>query len=436
MSPRSPERRRIALIEDDPVMGGSLAQLLALEQYDVDWQRAGLEALAVLRRAPADAVICDIRLPDLDGEDIFAAVQDIAPGLPMIFVTAFGGIDQAVRLVKAGAADYLTKPFEVRVLLDRLAELVRPAAVTGALGVSPAMHGLEAMLRRIAALDSTLLLTGESGVGKEVAARFAHAASSRAAAPFVAVNCAAIPDTLIESELFGHERGAFTGAERTHEGYLARAGRGTLFLDEVGDLPLVTQAKLLRVLQEREFARLGSAQPQRLEARVIAATHRDLPLMVREGRFREDLYYRLAVIPLAIPPLRERTLDIRPLLTAAVAEFAASFERPVRGLSADAERMAETHPWPGNVRELRNRAERAVALAAGVLVTGADLFPEQTAAVADDGRPRRLAEVRAEAEWRHIARVLAQTGGHVEEAARRLGVSRSVLFEKLKRQRM
>jgi DNA-binding NtrC family response regulator len=435
-----PERPRIALIEDDPVMGGALAQCLALEQYEVDWQRAGLDGLAALRRLPADALICDIRLPDLDGEEVFAAVQEIAPGLPMIFVTAFGGIDQAVRLVKAGAADYLTKPFEVSTLLDRLAELLRPAAVTGALGVSAPMHALEAVLLRVAALDSTLLLTGESGVGKEVAARFAHAASPRAASPFVAVNCAAIPDTLIESELFGHERGAFTGAERAHEGYLARAGRGTLFFDEVGDLPLATQAKLLRVVQEREFARLGAARAQRLEARVIGATHRDLPAMVREGRFREDLYYRLAVIPLAIPPLRERVADIRPLLEAAVAEFAASFGRALRGLSAEAVRLAEAHSWPGNVRELRNRAERAVALApgaptTGVLVTGADLFPEQAAGAAEADRPLRLAEVRAEAERRHIARVLEETGGHVEEAARRLGVSRSALFEKLKRQR-
>lgn len=441
MSPKSHEVSarialpRIALIEDDPVMGGSLAQRLALEHYQVDWQRAGLDALAALRRTPADAVVCDIRLPDLDGEEVFAAVQEIAPELPVILVTAYGGIDQAVRLVKAGAADYLTKPFEVYTLLDRLAELVRPAAVTGALGASAPMRALEAMLRRVAGLGSTLLITGESGVGKEVAARLAHAVSPRAAAPFVAVNCAAIPDTLIESELFGYDRGAFTGAERAHEGYLARAGCGTLFLDEVGDLSQATQTKLLRVLQEREFVRLGSARPQRLDARVICATHRDLTLMVREGRFREDLYYRLAVIPLAIPPLRERIADILPLLAGAVAEFAGSFERPVRGLSADAERMAKAHPWPGNVRELRNRAERAVALAAGVLVTAADLFPELAALLGDTGGSRSLAYVRAEAERRHIARVLEETGGHVEEAARRLGVSRSALFEKLRRQR-
>jgi DNA-binding NtrC family response regulator len=434
--PKSPNRHpRIALIEDDPVMGGALSQRLKLEGYTVDWQRAGLEALAVLRREPADAVVCDIRLPDIEGEEVFASLQEMAPGLPVMFVTAYGGIDQAVRLVKAGAADYLTKPFEVRVLLDRLADLVRPTTATGVLGVSDQMRALEVMLRRVAGLDSTLLITGESGVGKEIAARFAHAASPRSAAPFVAVNCAAIPDALIESELFGYERGAFTGAERAHEGYLARAGSGTLFLDEIGDLLPVTQAKLLRVLQEREFMRLGAARPQRLNARVMCATHRDLPRMVREGRFREDLYYRVAVIPLWIPPLRERPMDIIPLLRAAVTEFAAAFDRSLRGLSAEAERAAQAYPWPGNVRELRNRAERAVALAGGSVVTGGDLFPDRAATPIGGSPPRSLAQVRDEAERHYIERVLDESGGHVEEAARRLGVSRSALFEKLRRRR-
>ena len=423
----------VALIEDDPVMGGSLAQRLRLEKYDVAWHRTGQDGLVALRARRADAIVCDIRLPDTDGETLFGALRPVATNAPVIFITGFGEIDQAVRLVKAGAADYLTKPFEVQALLARLSELVRPS--TGVLGSSASMRLLEATLHRVADLDSTLLVTGESGVGKEVAARLVHSQSSRSSRPFMAVNCAAIPDSLIESELFGHERGAFTGADRAHEGYLERARNGTLFLDEVGDLPPATQTKLLRVLQGREFERLGGKRSLRLEARVICATHRDLLAMVRDGQFREDLYYRIAVIPVGIPPLRERRADILPLLTRAVAEFAASFARTVHGLSRDAEQWAETHPWPGNVRELRNRAERAVALATGHTITAADLFPETAMAGDAPLELSSLAAVRLEAERRHIERVLASTGGQVEEAARRMGVSRSVLFDKLKRHR-
>ena len=429
-----PYSRSVVLIEDDPVMGGALTQRLALERYRVDWHRTGREAMDALRTHQADAIVCDIRLPDIGGEDLYAALRSSQPAAPVIFVTAYGEIDQAVRLVKAGAADYLTKPFEVRVLLERLAGLMPADAVAGVMGPSPAMRMVEATLRRVAGLDSTLLITGESGVGKEVAARLTHSASDRAAEPFVAVNCAAIPDNLIESELFGHERGAFTGAERTHQGYLERAGKGTLFLDEVGDLPSATQTKLLRVLQEREFTRLGAQRSQRLAARVICATHRDLQALVRDGRFREDLFYRIAVIPVAIPPLRQRRDDILPLLRAAVGEFSESFARPVYGISPDAEHLAEEHAWPGNVRELRNRAERAVALSSAPTIQAADLFPESPARPSGDVLPS-LAEVRLQAEHRHIARVLEATGGQVEEAARRLRISRSAMFEKLKRLR-
>lgn len=425
----------ITLIEDDPVMGGSLAQRLALEKYDVAWHRTGQQALAALRTEAADAVICDIRLPDMDGESLFSALRSNQPAMPTIFITGFGEIDQAVRLVKSGASDYLTKPFEVRTLLDRLTELLPPGGPIGLLGPSQAMRQVEATLLRVASLDSTLLITGESGVGKEVVARLAHSASSRAAEPFVAVNCAAIPDTLIESELFGHERGAFTGADRAHQGYLERVRKGTLFLDEIGDLAPSTQTKLLRVLQEREFTRLGAQRPLRLEARVVCATHRDLPAMVRDGRFRQDLYYRLAVIPISIPPLRERRPDILPLLRSAVAEFAADFGRLVGGIDPGAEIDAEAYNWPGNVRELRNRAERAVALLTGHLVQVADLFPEASSRPMEELLPT-LAAVRMAAENRHILRALEATGGQIEEAAKRLGISRSAMFERLKRQRL
>jgi DNA-binding NtrC family response regulator len=423
----------IALIEDDPVMGGALAQRLVLEGFDVRWSRTGREALAAIGAAPPHAVICDIRLPDISGEELFARLRPAIPDTPVIFVTGHAGIDQAVRLVRAGAADYLEKPFEVQVLLARLAELARPPAATGALGVSAAMQRIEAMLRRVVDLDSTLLITGESGVGKEVAARFVHDSSARRQKPFVAVNCAAIPDTLIESALFGHERGAFTGAERSHEGHFERAADGTLFLDEIGDLPPSTQTKLLRVVQDRAFGRLGGNGSIAMRARLLCATHVDLAAAVAAGRFRQDLYYRLAVIPVAIPPLRERADDILPLLRGFVMEFTLGFGRDLRGIAGEAERAALAYAWPGNVRELRNRAERAVALAAGPLLQPADLFPE--AAPSPDSALPSLADAVADAERRHIDRALAEAGGRVEEAAKLLGVSRSTLFEKIRRLR-
>jgi DNA-binding NtrC family response regulator len=425
----------VALIEDDPVMGGALVQRLILEGYRVAWSRTGREALASLAAEPPHAVVCDIRLPDLSGEAVFAALRPTLPDTPVLFVTGHAGIDQAVRLVKAGAADYLEKPFEVRVLLARLAELIRPPAATGALGVSAAMRRVEATLRRVAELDSTLLLTGESGVGKEVAARFVHDVSGRQARPFVAVNCAAIPDTLIESALFGHERGAFTGAERAHTGVFEEAADGTLFLDEIGDLPAATQTKLLRVVQERAFVRLGATRPIALRARLVCATHVDLPAAVAAGKFRQDLYYRLAVIPVDLPPLRARTDDILPLLRAFVMEFTLAFARDLRGIAAEAEQLALAHPWPGNVRELRNRVERAVALAGGPMLQAADLFPEHALQAALETVLPSLADAVADAERRHIDRALAEAGGRVEDAARLLGVSRSTLFEKIRRLR-
>lgn len=435
MQTSPPERRRprVTVIEDDPVMGGSLEQRLSLEQYDVDWYCTAAAAVAAVRARGADAVVCDIRLPDRGGEELYEELRPMLSGAPVIFITGYGQIDQAVRLVKAGAADYLTKPFEIRALLDRLGELVGEPEAGGELGRSEAMRSLEATLRRVADLDSTLLITGETGAGKEVAARFAHSVSSRAAKPFVAVNCAAIPDSLIESELFGHERGAFTGADRPHEGYLERVRGGTLFLDEIGDLPQGTQTKLLRVLQERAFTRLGGTRLIKLDGRVACATHRDLAQMVAEGRFRQDLYYRVSVIPVAVAPLRDRKADILPLMEAMAAEFSSQFGRDVRGFSPEARRRAMDHLWPGNVRELRNRVERAVALAQGPMLGAGDLFPERDAEPRPERAGRSLADVRLDAENRHIQDILEETGGQVEEAARRLGVSRSSLFERLRR---
>ncbi|MCA4910919.1 MAG: sigma-54-dependent Fis family transcriptional regulator, partial [Methylobacterium sp.] len=289
----------IVLIEDDPVMGQSLVEWFNVEGYRTEWFRTGRDAIQNLGKADPDVILCDIRLPDLTGEEIFRVIASQVFGTPILFITGFGDIDQAVRLMKAGAADYMTKPFEIDALLLRIEKLIasRWALTEGyELGNSPAIAMVERQLRRLATVDSAVLLTGPSGAGKEVAARFLHAKGERNRQPFMAINCAAIPTELLESEIFGHEKGAFTGAQARRIGYAEQAGDGMLFLDEVADLPLAMQAKLLRLLQERSFMRVGGDRLTRFRARVVAATNADLTQRVKDGRFREDLYYRLAVI--------------------------------------------------------------------------------------------------------------------------------------------
>ncbi|WP_232818415.1 sigma-54-dependent transcriptional regulator [Elioraea thermophila] len=432
MPPDAQSRGCLILIEDDPVMGGALADRLELEGFDVAWARSGREAEATARRVRPALALCDIRLPDGTGEALMARLRPLIGATPVIFMTAYGDIDLAVRLMREGAADFLVKPFETEDLLRRIAALLPVFAEAGGeLGASAAMREVEALLERAARVDSTVLLTGESGVGKEVAARFLHARSPRADRPFVAVNCAAIPEALLEAELFGHEKGAFTGADRRREGFAEAAQDGTLFLDEIGELPSALQSKLLRLLEAREFARLGSAKSIPFRARVVAATNADLSALVSSGRFRRDLLYRLDVIRIAIPPLRARRDDILPLARRFAVECAARFGRAPPLLRPSAEEALLAHDWPGNVRELRNRVERAIALAAGPWLDAADLFP---------GEPRPMEEVIpslaaavAAAERRSILAALEATGGDVTAAAERLGIARSTLFEKIRR---
>jgi DNA-binding NtrC family response regulator len=371
-----------------------------------------------------------------------------------LFVTAHGKIDQAVRLTKAGAVDYLTKPYEITDLLERIAGLiaVQPRA-SGVLGASPAMRQMELLLRRVADIDSSLLITGESGVGKEVAAQFVHRISTRASEPFIAVNCAAIPHELVESQLFGHERGSFTSAQARHRGHVERAGNGILFLDEVGELPMPMQAKLLRLIEERAFTRVGGEATIKTGARIICATNTNLEAAVKERRFREDLYFRINVIRAAIPRLRDRSEDILPLAQLFLREFSGAFDRDVHGFTPEAEQALLEHPWPGNVRELRNRVEQAVALSLAPRITVEALFPAAAepavalspaqriavealfpAAATASGAASfpTLAEVRDQAERQHIRAALAAADG-IEEAARRLGVGRSTLFEKIRK---
>ena len=427
----------VAIVEDDPIMGESLQRALELEGWRTSWWQTGKEAIERVQADTLDLVLCDIRLTDMSGEAVFrvANARSLAP--PFIFMTAYGQIDQAVALVRAGAYDYLTKPFDLRCLLQKAREIlslrVRDTA-EGVLGVSPSMRRVEAVLRRIAVRSLPVLFTGETGSGKEVCARFLHMTSPAAGEPFMAVNCAAIPSELLESEVFGHEKGAFSGAHQRHLGYAERARGGILFLDEIGEMPLALQSKMLRVLEERSFHRVGGEASISLRARIVCASSEDLLERARQGRFREDLLYRINAVTVEVPPLRQRSEDISWLLSRYFTDSAAGGECALRGISSLTEEAALAHAWRGNVRELRNRFERAVALAAGPWLMPGDLFPELKEALTDSVYPvLPLAAVRDAAERRQIERMLRETGGQIAQAAKRLDISRTTLWEKMRR---
>lgn len=425
----------ILLIEDDQVLGGAVSQRLRLEGFEVRWAKTCSQAMQALRQYRPAFVLADILLPDGSGEDLYRQALPYLGDTPIVFATAFADIQQAVRLVRAGADDYLTKPYDVDALVARLHTLVREPGASGtgapaipvAFGLSAATEGLARDLQKVAARDLPVLLRGETGVGKEVAARFIHAQSARAAAPFVAVNCGGIPRELMESQFFGHEKGAFTGAVTAHAGYFEEAGSGTLFLDEIGELDARLQTALLRVLQDGVFRRLGARQEQRFHGRIVAATNADLPARIAQGAFREDLYYRLAVVELTIPPLRDRPAEIAQLAAGFVREAAQRNGLPELRLDEGAYEALRSHSWPGNVRELRNRIERAAALSEDDILTAADLFPERRLDTSD---PATLADAREQAELEQIERALELSGGRVSEAAKRLGVSRTTLWKR------
>jgi two-component system, NtrC family, response regulator HydG len=425
---------RIAILEDDPIMGESLLQRLTLEGHRVEWWTKGEQALRQLSSADGafDLVICDIRLPDMNGEDVFRH-SSRESATPFLFMSGYGDIDQAVRLMRSGAVDFITKPFEMSALLDRISTSLRTrptAAVEGGLGISRAMRDAEMILRRYASHPLPVLIQGETGTGKEVSARFLHQASGRAGSPFMAVNCAAIPGELLESELFGHEKGAFTGAHQLHRGYAERAGDGILFLDEIGDMPLPLQVKLLRLMEDGRFHRLGSETAIPFKARIVCATHHDIGS--EASTFRRDLYFRLSALPVSLPPLRERPEDILWLAQRFLEEIMQVRETPVRGIGVLAEDAMLEHSWPGNARELRNRLERAAALSENPLLMPADLFPDK-ARSSIPSQLGTLSDARDAAERRQILRALSATGGQIAQAARELGVSRTTLWEKMAR---
>lgn len=433
--------KSLLLIEDDPIMGESLVQRFELEGFEVTWCRRLAEAREALS-TDYGAVISDVRLTDGLATHWFTGLPDAQRALPWFFLTGYGSVNDAVATVRAGAREYLTKPFDIERLVTMVQDASsppRPPPEDSVLGISPAMRQAESVVRKVARQRVSVLLTGESGVGKEVAAQLIHQLGDRAGkGEFVAVNCAAVPDTMMEAEFFGYEKNAFTGAARAHRGYLERADGGTLFLDEVGELPASMQAKLLRALQERSFFRLGSEKLTRSDFRVIAATNRDLHADMAAGSFREDLFYRLAVIRIGLPPLRERPEDIRWLTERMLQQLAAEQGRPV-AMSEAFLRDVMARTWKGNARELRSYLEEAVVLSeAGILDV-----PEPAARSGRndscDSSDSNFASLHAmveDAERRHIREALDRTGGSVMKTSELLGISRKTLWEKMKKLRM
>lgn len=368
---------RVLVVEDDPRLREAVVDTLMLKGFQVSEAAHGIEALNLLRHQQIDLVLSDINMPGMDGLELLQNVKQETPWLPVILMTAYGDVGQAVKAMQRGADDYLMKPFELKELDDLLRPYSRndvPADSSEPVCEAQASRQLFQLAQRVAQTDSTVLISGESGTGKEVLARYIHQQSDRRNKPFIAINCAAIPENMLEAMLFGYEKGAFTGAYNAMPGKFEQAEGGTLLLDEITEMDLGLQAKLLRVLQERQVERLGGRKVVDLDVRIIATTNRDLAEYVAEGNFREDLYYRLSVFPLHWLPLRDRADDILPLARRLLAHHAGKMKRPVPRLLPDAEQLLRSHPWPGNVRELDNTMQRALIIQTGPQLSSNDFI--------------------------------------------------------------
>ncbi|MDC0713661.1 sigma-54 dependent transcriptional regulator [Stigmatella sp. ncwal1] len=453
----------VLIIDDHDTLREGMTLTLTRSGHTVSAARSGADGLAAYKKTPFDLVVTDLKMEGMDGIAVTQALKAMNPAVVVMVVTAFGTIETAVRAMQEGAYDFITKPFPPEVLrakVDKGLELAntrrqveRLTARTAAheadaalthgnmVGESEPMQRLMSQVRKAAASDATVLVRGESGTGKELVARMLHQFSPRKDGPFVVVHCAALAETLLESELFGHERGAFTGAVKRKLGRFELADGGTLFLDELGEIPASVQTKLLRVLQEKEIQRVGGEETLKVDVRVVSATHRDLQAEVKAGRFREDLYYRLHIVPLLLPPLRERPEDIAALARHFVAKHGARVNRRVKGLDDSALRALTRHPWPGNVRELENAVEQALVFAEGEQLTEADLpsyLGSPRSHTDATGLPvlqgdRPLPDILEDLERQLIARAYEKAGHVKTETARLLGIKTSALYYKLEK---
>ncbi len=432
--------RSVLVIDDDPSIRDTLVDHFGQSGYTAYGAASAEEALSGLARTRPAVIVTDIRMPGMDGLSLLETLRERRPETKVLVMTAHEDMNTAIAAMKGGAVDYLVKPLDLNELERAIARCFEEStrasdsgepvdAPNELVGRDPRMIALYKQIGAVARARTPVLIRGETGTGKELVARTIHNHSSTAAEPFVAVNCAALPETLLESELFGHVRGAFTGATSDRRGRIEAAGRGTLFLDEIGDVSPALQAKLLRVLQEREFQPVGSDQARRAEARVIAATHRPLEQMVSNGTFREDLYFRLRVVELELPPLRERRGDIPALARTLLARAAGEMGRAGARFSDGALRMLQAHDWPGNVRELENSIVRALALAPGAIVTEQDLSFRSRTQSRDEGDDRSLNALERE----HVEQVLRECDGNKRRAARILGISRPRLDRLIER---
>ncbi len=434
---------RILIVDDDQVCRSRLGELLIGRGFEVDVAGGAEQAQRIVTERLYDLVIIAVELADCDGHELFERLVVMQPGLPVLLVAECGNTVRAIHAIRKGAVDYLVKPLDDDGVLQCINSVVGNMAGRESLvAVAPSSLQTVQLARKVAATPATVLITGESGTGKEVLARFIHDHSRRAEGPFVAVNCAAMPESMLESILFGHEKGAFTGAVSRREGKFEQANGGTLFLDEVAEMPLAQQAKLLRVLQEREVDRLGGSKPVKLDVRVLAATNRDLRQQVADGTFREDLYYRLNVFPLHWAPLRERREDIVPLANALLRRQAQEQRVPVATLSSEAEVSLLFHHWPGNVRELDNVLQRAVVMSFDGMIRPDDLMLEQVPKPVEIPQADISREIdrlpgagRKKAELQHVLKSLCEHQGHRAKTAAALGISTRMLRYKLARLR-
>ncbi len=434
-------KAHVLVVDDEPSARTGLEKLLRQEGYDVTLAEDGTTALVKAAERPPDVVITDLRMPKMDGVELLRRLHDQDSHLPVIVVTAFGEVASAVAAIREGAEDYLTKPIDFDALTHVIARALERrelrletenlrrhlyerdgAGLEGLLGASRAMQKVYRLARQVAGAKATVLITGESGTGKGELARAIHQRGPRAKAPFITLHCAALAETLLESELFGHEKGSFTGADRRRVGRFELANSGTLFLDEVGEIPPATQVKLLRVLQDRTFERVGGTETLEVDVRLIAATNRDLAADVQEGRFREDLYYRLNVVRIEMPPLRLREGDVLLLANHFLRKYAAENKKTITGWSDAARAKILAHSWPGNVRELQNAIERAVVLCEATQIEGDDL-PTDVAPVSRGGGIRVPGSTMSEIERYAILSTLEAVGGSTTKAAEMLDIS-------------